>query len=508
MFIRKILSTLFCLMYFIALISSYSIVFGQGVKCTPDDIGVKDGCVETSVNVVAVEDVIELLYPVGGVETQDRRPTFRWDNKDALDFRFYKLFLRSKSSNDPTDIPLIHPDNLIAMIGAIGIEEYQLTQPQTLELGEYEWRLVIYYFDGSEDIRSNTAWFRIIPGESPETADDDSDGKQKPVVSIFEADLEESLPALTSFALANLAIASFIAVSVPAATITNISSLGRLIFGLLFGWILDRNKKYWGIVYDRKTSRSLPFTIIRLYKNKPTGSNPESPVYQSVSDMSGRYGFKVGEDGNYWVEIRSGGFEPLIEQISVKQNREVVADFGLVSRKVSKDANLFLQIFRKFKVKIFYRRNIISKIINRILLLITVFGFAYTAYITHGNPHIVNHLILAFYVVIFLINGVIIAYGIYTSKSVGEVLDTKTKVGIGGVVVRFFIAEKQLRIAMTNDKGELKVRIKPGKYDILISKEGYVNVGKHKLEFTQMTVNRDGYFNKDIFLKKVSNSFF
>ncbi len=250
--------------------------------------------------------------------------------------------------------------------------------------------------------------------------------------------------------------------------------------GVFVGSIIPKKRKYWGIVYDEIESKGIAFAIVRLYKGKIVKS-------MMVTDIQGRYGLLVDEPGIYNLEVQSSGFEPYSAEIDIKKpDEEIILDIKM--ERVGK-----LNIINRIK---FYARNELFTILNIVWIICMLVGLAYTTKESYSNPTQINLMIIALYFLLLLINiGFMLLSRI---NQIGKVLEKETRSPINNVIVRFYQQQRQIDLAITNNKGALKINMKPGKYTLNAYKEGYKQIDPMK----EIEVDQKGHIAKDITLQK------
>ncbi len=273
-----------------------------------------------------------------------------------------------------------------------------------------------------------------------------------------------------------------------AATLATIIVLNR--FGII-GLLLPRRKKYWGIVYDSEENRPISFATLRVFNSSG------NMVSQTVSDIDGKYGLLVEEPGNYKLEARAVGFANFEREIVISEENdelEVVEDVPM--QKIDESS-------RNFLVNLSYSRSSIYNAFRKLLFILTIVGFIYSMYAALVSPLTTNIMILVFYFVLFAAH-----IYVFTKKTVkGRVVDQKTGESVGGASVRIYQDNRQISIALTNNNGELKLKLKPGKYQALASKQGYQMYSKDgessQYLLVDIEINNYGYITEDILITKL-----
>ncbi len=266
--------------------------------------------------------------------------------------------------------------------------------------------------------------------------------------------------------------------------------------GILFGFVIRKRKKYWGIVFDVEKSEPIPFAVVRLYKDNQL-------VAEVVSDMDGRYGFALEQGGTYKLEVSAQGFVSFTKQIkmaNIGDNIEYVEDIPMVRDESTK---------RAFFKYIYYAKRDLFKYMKLVLASMMVVGFVYTLYVTFYYPGLSNYILLGIYGILFAFNAISIY--LFLRRSSGRVIDEQSGQGIEGVSVRVYDKAKQVGIYLTNKEGVVKMNAKTGSYWIIAHKEGYEavvsNIGAaDKGKFDEIQIDKAGYINKNIVLRRVKQS--
>lgn len=252
-------------------------------------------------------------------------------------------------------------------------------------------------------------------------------------------------------------------------------------FGILFGYVIRKKKKYWGIVFDIDKSEPIAFAVIRLYK----GNNL---IHESVSDLDGKYGLLLEATGEYILETQAAGYQTQRQKIDVNRiedNLEVVKDIPMLS--LGKHGGI--------KELFYYHSVEIIKIIKLVMLVLTLLGFIYSLIVTIEFPGLLNYLILLFYLFVFVLNLISILAGIRRGR--GRVVESMTNKPVQGASVRLYDDKAQVGVYLTNKNGEIKIGVKPGNYGVVVSKEGFGTS-----EIKEVVVDEAGGMVMDIKIEK------
>ncbi len=424
----------------------------------------------------------EPIYPVN-VIIDDFTPLFDWtDITVGSDVTGYNIYV----------------DNELVGIVEIGTSEYQLPSDKALLEGDHNWQVVAYYKDVNDEnvevARSSSAKFTIsipVPGELPATGDDgnhdgensnggNGGGIEKPKNDKSKINIE----VLTFTPLAVYGGIGTTAILLSLITVGFVNTVKRL--EVILAVLVPKKRKYWGIIFNENNLNPLPFAVVRLF------DKDRKLVSSIASDLNGRYGFLVNKADNYILEIEAEGFNKYRNEFYVDPDREVVKDIAL--QRIDQLPNVANRLR-------FYVKNNFVPFMNIFGLIIMLLGLVWTLYIisTKGIDQITFAGSLI-YICLFVFNVLFLVTSIM--REIGKVKDILTGSGVGGASVRFYNEERQIDIALTNVKGEIKANMKPGKYKIKVYKPGYETVGE---DLKEMNLKREGYLEEDISLKKISS---
>jgi hypothetical protein len=272
--------------------------------------------------------------------------------------------------------------------------------------------------------------------------------------------------------------------------------------GQLFGAIFDKDKKKkgWGVIFDLKKNRAIPFAIVRLY------SENGSIKAQTVSDLNGRYHFIV-EDGNYTIGVSHSDYilpkadSNLIKEyeltgkylgglISVKSGFSIAYDIPMISKAVAEEGkNKYWNLKDKFKV-----------LMNKIGLGLNIIGGVFLILALVLSPNAINIslavLDVLIIICIFIINSVNV-------KNWGYVYDLQNMSKVSGVFIRLFETEgnKLINTQISDGKGRYGFIADEGSYAVIIESPYYVQEKE-----TPILIKKSGKFvKKNIGIKKVKD---
>lgn len=237
----------------------------------------------------------------------------------------------------------------------------------------------------------------------------------------------------------------------------NITSIILALLSLFFAYpslFIKREKRPWGIVYDRKTRKSIAFATVRIYSDGKLKD-------QKVTDLEGRYGFLV-EDGRYEVTVGHGNYEKKSVEYTLSQDEPgIYLDIPLTPLVKKRIA---------FGYKIREQLANAREVFKRLASYTFSVGLIVSLVALLERPTIFNQVIL----VVYLLAGIIYAL-ISWQRKAGRVISTVNQKGIAYGSVRIFSSEKRKLIdtQMTDSKGRYSFIVDPGKYLLHASMPGY-----------------------------------
>ncbi len=235
--------------------------------------------------------------------------------------------------------------------------------------------------------------------------------------------------------------------------------------------LVKREKKPWGLVYDKNTKRPVAFAVVRLFSKK------NKLIAQKVTDLEGRYGFAVGE-GEYKLKVNHDSYKEYEIKLEIDKKSK-----GTLNRDVELTAvrDVKFNFMRWIKSQLAKAKEIFPKLSKYMY----IFGFAFAIFAILINPVIYNLIIIAFYVLLAIFYFV---FGV--KRGWGKVYNSTSKESIGYAAVRLFDVKENKLIdnQMTDEKGRYMFITKKGEYNLLASKKGYTfpskNVDKKKVRKT------------------------
>ncbi len=231
-------------------------------------------------------------------------------------------------------------------------------------------------------------------------------------------------------------------------------------------WLKDRKKyKKWGIVYDKKKNKPVPFAVLRLY------DNAGKLISQQVSNLDGKYGFPI-DHGKYRLVVEHPDYRKYKTLVHIASNQNSVAiDIALNASKNRKLFNIRYSL-----------REILSKINTLILLL----GLLLSILVILVSPILLNYIIFFLYIIQFALLLILTS-----SEKWGYVFDSKTGEKISGAFVRLFNEDGQVDVQMTDKSGRYGFLVPEGEYNLSVDKQGYKFPSKKQDEDILKQVGRN-----------------
>jgi len=225
---------------------------------------------------------------------------------------------------------------------------------------------------------------------------------------------------------------------------------------VLLASIFGERKNVLGIVYDIRTTKPIPFVVVRVFRAGST-----QLIVQKITDLQGRYGFVLSE-GKYRVSVQHNGYDTFQKDIEIKQDVDLFAED--IPLGVGKNLSFFQ------KLGVLYRRLRDFLLKYSIWLSIVGFVFALIAFYLRRSSLdlallILYSLILGFYFLIRVKNS---------RRRWGVVKDSLTGLAISGAFVRIFDKNKSLSdTQITDESGRYSFYVDPGEYSLYAQAYGY-----------------------------------
>ncbi|MEP7104067.1 MAG: carboxypeptidase-like regulatory domain-containing protein [Candidatus Dojkabacteria bacterium] len=225
---------------------------------------------------------------------------------------------------------------------------------------------------------------------------------------------------------------------------------------VLLASIFGERKNVLGIVYDIKTTKPIPFVVVRVFRAGST-----QLIIQKITDLQGRYGFVLSE-GKYRVSINHSGYEKFQKDIEIKEDVDLFAED--IPLGTGKNVT-FIQ-----NISIYYRKVRDFLLKNSVWLSVVGFIFAIIGFYLKRTALdlallILYSLVLGFYLLIRVKNA---------KRRWGVVKDSLTGLAISGAFVRVFDKKNSLSdTQITDDSGRYSFYVDPGDYSLFAQAYGY-----------------------------------
>ncbi|MEO6728381.1 MAG: carboxypeptidase regulatory-like domain-containing protein [Candidatus Dojkabacteria bacterium] len=267
---------------------------------------------------------------------------------------------------------------------------------------------------------------------------------------------------------------------------------------VLLASIFGERKNVLGIVYDVRTTKPIPFVVVRVFRAGST-----QLIVQKITDLQGRYGFVLSE-GKYRVSIQHNGYDFFQKDIEIKQ------DVDLFAEDIPLGTNKNLNILQRFSI---WYRNVRDFLLKySIWLSVVGFVFALIAFYLRRSTLdlallMLYSLILGFYFLIRVKNR---------RRRWGVVKDSLTGLAISGAFVRIFDKQNSLSdTQITDESGRYSFYVDPGEYSLYAQAYGYkFPSGKQSSEVKSVNSNqligfkgdKPQWVDKQIFVDTDKNS--
>jgi len=240
-----------------------------------------------------------------------------------------------------------------------------------------------------------------------------------------------------------------------------------------FLWIVGIRRKPWGIVYDAKTKRPLDPVYVTLY------SQIHEELESVITDMEGRYGFKVRK-GTYYVVpkkthyifpsslMRGRDSDDVYDSLYFGDPILVENDNQLITKNIPMDP-IAEDWNEQEKKRMGATRRHLAHIFSKVLNLLFWVGFALTAYNVFLHPIKWNIIMFVIYIVLFIISEL----GMPPKTSMGAVFEKMTESPIASALVRIYSATTGIEVGrkVTDENGYYYALVKDGIYQVTVQKQ-------------------------------------
>lgn len=232
---------------------------------------------------------------------------------------------------------------------------------------------------------------------------------------------------------------------------------------LFFGYSPRRKRKFWGVIRDERSHVPVAGLLVKLV-NVATGQ----AVRQHRTDRTGRYGFLIETAGQYTVSIT----DPLYHAYtSPARSVSDAASVPLVTEDI-----LLTPIDEK-------QSRLAKKTLNLLVFLkalnflhwpVLVGGTFFSAYLFIDQPTTLRSLAILLYLMLWM--GKILSFR--RERHYGQVLDESGQ-ALAKAVIQLTSNDKRgvsthVHSTVTDNYGRFILLVKPGVYDMIVTKEGFV----------------------------------
>ncbi|MBN1331780.1 carboxypeptidase-like regulatory domain-containing protein [Candidatus Dojkabacteria bacterium] len=364
----------------------------------------------------------------------EKSETFICSYTRELDPGSYNFYLRSTDSMTNTGSSFIYP---FTVAGSDGTTDDQ-TDGTADEIA-----------DDQTDERINDTEVVDEPGNVVEFLNDSLDqinlgGLPQKIIDIHNKIAPITLSAL----LAILATSSLLAY--PYSTIY---------YGI--EWLADiKKKKAYGLVFDKRDKKPIPFAIVELFKG-------EQLIKRAVTNNHGKF-LLIADKGEYTIKIKQMAYQDYSEQLKINSNEYSITEtFGILKKEdnFSTNVNLARKSIRKTAPLLFYAGLTWSAI--ALLLSFTLFNMAIVA--------------------LYLVQILILLFN-KAPRNWGFVFDVDSRMKLPKIFVQAYDPNTNQAVdtQITDEYGRFGFTL-PGKiYELLVNSEGY------KLAANNKTVEKAG----------------
>lgn len=275
------------------------------------------------------------------------------------------------------------------------------------------------------------------------------------------------------------------------------------LLGLFIGFVIPRQRKNWGIIFDKDKRKPIPFAVIRLFSQTDTPHSHETKemlITQTVSDLDGRYRIHLEEKLTYRLVVEAPGFnkfeKTLDTEYQVLIQQELVEDVYLL-REAPKGGNL-LQEFN-------YLRPQLAVYLMYFFYLMSFILFVHSTYGILIYPELDTVLFMGIYTFSFAWNTVIIRDR--RRQKIGRILEQGSNQPLANTFISIFQQDKAVGTSVSETSGGVQLQLEPGMYLLKVTKPGFeMPVDKNTMAngYRWVRVNDKGYLTEDIHLRKLS----
>lgn len=226
----------------------------------------------------------------------------------------------------------------------------------------------------------------------------------------------------------------------------------------ILAFLINKKRRPWGVVLDAETGKPLALSTCRLF-----AGDSVSVLNQTLSDLDGTYGFAI-ESGKYRLEILKEGYKPFAAKIEIPQGEDGFV-FDVMMSPLDSEYLSTLTNSQRFA-------NIAYSFLNKLRILLFIFGFTFSIYAVSVSPITWNVLILTAYIIILIVNILLAVKG-FTRLS--AVVNSSSGENVPYAIVKVYDIEKWKNIdtLVANSNGFFDYFGAPGEYGLIAAARGY-----------------------------------
>jgi hypothetical protein len=237
---------------------------------------------------------------------------------------------------------------------------------------------------------------------------------------------------------------------------------GASFFGGVFGFVPSARLRgrRWGLVRNRRSGLPVGGVFVELIDE--TGKT----IDRTMTDRTGHYAFLVEKPGRYWVQVRNPLYERFLSRpITVHNPGEDIIN-----------ENIPLQLIEE---QLKARMNTVNLLFKLMRFLswahwpLLVVGSVLAVYVYAADQTLLKALVVSLYVLLWSTKILELDY----RRPYGVVVDALSNKPQPLSVVQISSVSPQgigvVRSTITDSRGRFLFVIKPGKYNLLVGKEGY-----------------------------------
>lgn len=267
--------------------------------------------------------------------------------------------------------------------------------------------------------------------------------------------------------------------------------LSPQLFLLLLSTIFGTRKQVIGIVYDAKTKKPLPLTLIKLM-----APDSNAILDQKMTDMGGRYGFVLSE-GQYRLEVENGNYKTFTKTFAIRQNESLFAEDIQLDKK--KSGSFWISVKGVFIS--------IRTLVFQYSIWFSLAGLAFALIGFYIRRSFLDLFLLVLYGFIIFTYAIVKAK---TRRNWGIVKHSTSGLKLSGIVIRLFDGKGTLAdTQITDSRGRFGFIVDPGTYYLFVESQAFdfPSVKQTDLRrkadnsnLLEIIVSKDGIIKRDILL--------